>query len=154
MKVTLAVSALIALVATAVSAAPAIVATSPNNSTLSASGASPCTSISFYRHRLFIDNVPGVGFTWNPVSDLHSFELVVGTNFHEIMEKKTSAGNKKNNYKETRTSETKLWKVEHNNEWHPITLTVKGKKYVFNTHNDYNRVDNYATLVYWECVPW
>ncbi|KAG0259833.1 hypothetical protein BGZ95_004564 [Linnemannia exigua] len=153
MKITLALSALIAMAATAVSAAPAIIE-APANSTL-IRREDDCTSITLYRIRQWSEYVPGKSY-WesSPESDLHSFELVVGTTFHEKMPKKTSTGNKKNNYRMTRTSDTKLWKVDFTDDWAPVTLTAKGKKYVFKQQSKGDRLDNKTIVQYWHCIRW
>ncbi|KAF9126988.1 hypothetical protein BGW39_006203 [Mortierella sp. 14UC] len=154
MKIILALSALVAMTATAVSAAPAV-SIAPTNVTLSAR--EDCTPITLYWHRQLIDDTPEGQYNHysvDPVSDLHSFELVVRGGFQEKLPKKTTTGTKKNNYRETRSAPSGLWKVEHTDDMKKApVLTVKGSK-TSPGWGDSDVVKNFVTVEYWDCVKW
>ncbi|KAG0277579.1 hypothetical protein BGZ95_005714 [Linnemannia exigua] len=143
MKITLALSALAGLVATAVSAAP-------TNSTLSTRAACIPTSLYWTRHYYVNAN------NRDPVKDLHSFQLIIKDTYNQQIEPKATKGKKKDNYKETRTSNDKWWSVEHTDAHDnaKVTLTIKGQKHVFNNPNDFWLGMPTWKLEYYTCVTW
>ncbi|KAF9136040.1 hypothetical protein BGW39_008003 [Mortierella sp. 14UC] len=92
----------------------------------------------------------------DPVKDLHGFQLVVSGKYDRAIAYRATTGKKSNNYKETRTSDDKLWKVEHTDDVFTtkVTLTVKGKKHVLNRHNKFTMGMTGWKSEYWTCVDW
>ncbi|KAG0277576.1 hypothetical protein BGZ95_005711 [Linnemannia exigua] len=140
MKITFALSALLAMAATAVSASPTDVTLSPR---------AACTDISLFWKRLSPNNRN------DPVIDLHAFELVVAGKYQKSIPFQTTSGNAKDNYKETRKSDDGLWTVTHTdrNEG-PVTLKAKGKEYRFNRYNRGKSELRLMTFEYFHCIEW
>ncbi|KAG0377814.1 hypothetical protein BGX24_005367, partial [Mortierella sp. AD032] len=113
----------------------------------------PCTSASLVWNRQY--NLPGPQVR-DPVNDLHGFGLIVKSRYNEKLPLRPTKGKKSSNYKETRTSNDKLWSVEHTDEWYktPIILTAKGKKHVFNNPNSDMLPPTSWKLEYWTCIDW
>ncbi|KAF9340950.1 hypothetical protein BGZ91_011667 [Linnemannia elongata] len=144
MKITFALSALVAMAATAVSAIP-------SNSTLS-KRAGNCTPASlFWQCQYNYDHG-----NRDPVNDLHRFQLVIKSRYNEIMPYRPTKGKKSNFYKETRTSDDKLWKVEHIDQWigTTVTLTAKGKKHIFREPSKIDVGAKYWNIEYYTCIDW
>ncbi|KAG0268230.1 hypothetical protein BGZ95_002545 [Linnemannia exigua] len=109
-------------------------------------------SLNWFRHYINGNDVHPVP---DPVSDLHSFELIVATGFNEKLPKKTTIGNKKNNYHETRKAPSGLWSVEHSDSFRErLSLTVKGKKHTWDRPNRFFGSEPSNSVQYWACVTW
>ncbi|KAF9911490.1 hypothetical protein EC991_003292 [Linnemannia zychae] len=142
MKIALALSALVAFAATAVSAAPA-------NPTLSLSPRADCRAITLTRRRL------SPNIREDDSLDPYSFELTVAGKYNHIMKYSSSSGKSSNNYKETRKSDDGLWSVTHTSKNEgPVTLRVKGKDYAFNKYNTGKSETRLFQTDYYHCVDW
>ncbi|KAF9136039.1 hypothetical protein BGW39_008002 [Mortierella sp. 14UC] len=140
MKITFALSALLAMTATAAS-------TAPTNATLSPRAA--CTDISLFWKRLSPNNIN------NPVIDLHAFELVVAGKYQNSIDFQKTSGKSSDNYKETRKSNDGLWSVTHTDKNEgPVTLKAKGKEYRFKKYNRGKSELRLMTFEYFHCIEW
>ncbi|KAF9136056.1 hypothetical protein BGW39_008019 [Mortierella sp. 14UC] len=143
MKLTLALSTLVAVAAGAASAAPA-------NSTLSIR-AGPCSPITLIWKGQYNINRDYP----DAVNDLHGFELIVRDRYHEKMPLKPTTGTMKNKYREVRKFSDKLWSVEHTSNWMDgITLTAKGQKFHWSAMNDFDSTFYTWRWDYWQCIQW
>ncbi|KAG0277577.1 hypothetical protein BGZ95_005712 [Linnemannia exigua] len=171
MKISFVLSALVAMAATTVSAAPSssplrsdkVFTLSPEPNFIyecsmillletNSARAEPCTPTSLFWNRVYkVD-----GNHRDPERDLHSFELVVRSKYHGTLSLKKTKGDESDNYEETRTSDDGKWKVKHTDEWNRerVTLTVKGKKHVFDNANGYSYGMKDWRIEYWTCVEW
>ncbi|KAF9136038.1 hypothetical protein BGW39_008001 [Mortierella sp. 14UC] len=140
MKIALALSALVAFAATAVSAAPIDPKLSPR---------ADCRSITLVRRRL------SPNISENNSLDPYSFELTVAGKYNHIMKYISTSGKSSNNYKETRKSEDGLWSVTHTSKNEgPITLRVKGKDYEFSKYSTGKSETRLYQTEYYHCVEW
>ncbi|KAF9083109.1 hypothetical protein BGX29_003381 [Mortierella sp. GBA35] len=150
MKVTLALSAFVALAASTVSAAPA-------NANATAAGLSrraPCRNITL----TWRIQSQAPHYIHDPVYDLQSFELEVDSRYHDWMKALVTRGTKKNNYSNSRLSSDGQWSVHHVDVsvGTMMELEVKGKIYRWDRANSWltDRYQNKEKMEYWACINW
>ncbi|KAF9145305.1 hypothetical protein BG015_011934 [Linnemannia schmuckeri] len=137
MKITLALSALVALAATSVSAAPA-------NSGISIR-ADPCRSATLTRWTFFPNGIA------DTKEALVKLELYILDRYRDSQPYKAYNGGTV-----TRTSSDKVWSVKHNENLWGLTLTVKGKKHYWEkvSRSTYDSATKVETAEYFTCIPW
>ncbi|KAF9340840.1 hypothetical protein BGZ91_012270 [Linnemannia elongata] len=138
MKISLALSALVAMAATFVSAAPA-------NAGISIRADPPCRDTTLTRWTFFPNGIS------DPKEALIKFELYIKDRYRDTQPYKAYNGGTV-----TRTSSDKVWSVKHNEALWGLTLKVKGKSHYWGkvSRSSYDTATKVETSEYFTCVPW